>query len=648
MNDIRKFGHVLVRATFPLCLLFAPPSWAARQATLDLASGPVTWSEQVRMNGSAGDQSELSTQQCLFFEDSRRIVGPVGVDVTCDDFTLDLRAVSPDLDHVVALQIDFSSGQYRDDKGQLTDTTDSCQMDLWIFEPGIPVESQTEHKRMRCDQGSFSPNPKQNTLLRFAAPPRGLWTFRVVCYHCKAAIYQVKAQVELVQVADAPRPIGSPHFTRVRLPGVGYQNPRLGVDSANRSYINVAQNDPNTVFRSVDDVTFTRRTHFDKDVGVYTADLRVAPDDDWVYVIGKLNASPARPEDPGPFSSVIYASPDGHNFAYAPTAVIGPGADHQALGVGPGGRVYVAATGVITPRLLVYRAVDHGKRFQMSDASLSREPPLSDVASMPTGPLVDPTNPNVVYVVYRDADADEYMSFDNWRTQLWIAKSVDGGETWKHIKITDGFLATNAQEGGAYPRAFAAAIDERGWLYVAWAQVEDGRCAEYPVPLDPDPNEVACNPDLTSPAARGETHIYISRSTNGGVDWSKRPIRVDQRPDLISNTMPAVAAGHGRVEVAWYTSGAKVAVGASSPWSLAFARSLSWNDSNGGFAESIAAKKAVHIGADCVMSVDKKWCPVHNAIDLAIGRDGRTRLVWTEDVGGGLVNYFGVETSASP
>lgn len=110
---------------------------------------------------------------------------------------------------------------------------------------------------------------------------------------------------------------------------------------------------------------------------------------------------------------------------------------------------------------------------------------------------------------------------------LWIAKSTDGGSSWKRFKVAD--LGVH-DPVNIFPEL---TIDKAGNLYFTWSQTQGATEA--------------------APALGGEQDVYYAFSTNQGVTWSQ-PIDLTSEPGD-SAVFPWMVAGDaGQVDLVFYRS----------------------------------------------------------------------------------------------
>src|SRR6266481_475410 len=163
--------------------------------------------------------------------------------------------------------------------------------------------------------------------------------------------------------------------------------------------------------------------------------------------------------------------------------------------------------------------------------------------------LVDSSNGNV-YTVFFNPGGD----------QLFLAKSVDGGQTWL-LK-----LAYQAPSGVSIAHVFASlALDHAGNIYIAFS---DGASS------------------------------FLINSTNGGLSWSV-PVRVNAGANAKTTVEPWVVAGDaGKVAVFYYSTADPSFNSTTAQWSIYMAQSQNALAATPTFSIS-AATGVMHVGAIC-------------------------------------------------
>lgn len=169
---------------------------------------------------------------------------------------------------------------------------------------------------------------------------------------------------------------------------------------------------------------------------------------------------------------------------------------------------------------------------------------LNSQAALTIGsrPLVDPADPARLQMFYETAglagitasvSAGGLLQFPF--SQLWRARSNDGGRTWHNSIVLDVPSAFGGQSGTLGHLLPATAVDRSGRVYIV-VSVQLGSSTS--------------------------THLYLLHSQRSG--WSS-PARIDH--EGASNVYPAIAVGPpGRLFVSWYASGASSFADVSARW----------------------------------------------------------------------------------
>jgi hypothetical protein len=238
-----------------------------------------------------------------------------------------------------------------------------------------------------------------------------------------------------------------------------------------------------------------------------------------------------------------------------------------------------------TPRhVFLARSSDSGRHF--TTTRVFEAPDGNQDRGLNKGPTlaVDPTNPNIVYVGWRQGvfspDAKEKLKVD-------VATSTDGGRTFRApVDLSD-------DRGGDFP---TLAVDKQGTVHaVYWARTgiasapppptppvrpiiyrrsaDHGRTWSSPVDVDPG-NVSASHPPLLAadpktsdvymvwdanaevqnmvPGFNGDTDIFLRVSHDAGKTWSDRVTLSDESVKA-NQFEPGIAiAPDGTVHVAWY------------------------------------------------------------------------------------------------
>lgn len=257
------------------------------------------------------------------------------------------------------------------------------------------------------------------------------------------------------------------------------------------------------------------------------------------------------------------------------------------------------------PRLIfLARSTDSGRTFTTTTVY---QPPSSDpnvAINKGATVAVDPTNPDRIYVGWRQGDFGTPAT--NQKLKTLIAASSDGGRTWSApADITDS-------RGGDFPWI---AVTKDGVVHaIYWTRVwppnppgqsnpvrqiyhmsstDGGKTWGNRSVVDPGnqnhehPPEVAANPNNgalyvvwaatdaamnLAPGFKGNLNIFFRASTDGGKTWTAKTTLNDDPPGLENHMEPGIAvAPNGRIDVAWYD-------GRLSPLTFSGDTELGYND----------------------------------------------------------------------
>ncbi|TMC68634.1 MAG: exo-alpha-sialidase [Chloroflexi bacterium] len=191
--------------------------------------------------------------------------------------------------------------------------------------------------------------------------------------------------------------------------------------------------------------------------------------------------------------------------------------------------------------------------------------------------------------------------------QVWVAHSSNNGLTWDAHQVFDGGANTNTDE------IFATlAVDDSG--------VSGTGGNVYSVFTD----------NLRGPAI---FDIWFSHSSDKAVTWSA-PVLVNS--DKGSHYFPWIAAGStGRVDFIWYNSPDYTPTDAEqSPWYVTFAQTTNGTAAHPKFNQTAASSSVAHVGGICTNGI---FCSVNDgnrdladSISIVIDRGGSAALVWTD------------------
>jgi hypothetical protein len=253
--------------------------------------------------------------------------------------------------------------------------------------------------------------------------------------------------------------------------------------------------------------------------------------------------------------------------------------------------VYLSFHGFFAPNINIFKSTDGGKSFACPETGVPVTPATNGVdcpvtltshhkvpvnttyldtglGNVTTRPMIDPTDPNSIYVPYADAPALHAAlalptRTDSDLTRFRMAVSHDGGKTWaantdstgqgsiidtesgKYFPVTNTNPLSGTDDSTLAHIFIGATMDTKGGLYILFS-LRLGK---------------------TTP-----THLYLMTSTTHGKTWSA-PHQVDSN-GLNSNVFPAITAGSpGHVAMTWYGSKADDFNDTTSLWSEMYAQS---------------------------------------------------------------------------
>ncbi len=239
-----------------------------------------------------------------------------------------------------------------------------------------------------------------------------------------------------------------------------------------------------------------------------------------------------------------------------------------------------------TVSILVVKSTDGGLTFpQITQVTT----PVSGVQPGDQGNIaVDPNNGNV-YIVF----------FDQTSTQVWIARSTDGGVTFDLKLVYQGPADTSLAH--VFP---VVAVDDGSNLHVVFS---DG------------------------------VNTYLTASQDMGATWS-HVVRVNNGASTRTAIQPWVVAGDaGKVDITWLGSSSTNFMDSSAQWQVFIAQSQNDLASVPTFAQN-AVTGVVHVGPVCVnglgcasstRTLAEYWAP-----DAYL--DGNALVVYPDDKNSGL------------
>ncbi|MFN2593319.1 MAG: hypothetical protein ABR579_00320 [Actinomycetota bacterium] len=256
--------------------------------------------------------------------------------------------------------------------------------------------------------------------------------------------------------------------------------------------------------------------------------------------------------------------------------------------------------------VVVWNSDDHAHTFT-GPASVTGAQQAGSI-ELTSRPLLDPSDSKKMSQIYEAsaAGAPDIAVRDFPVTQLWLARSEDGGATWTNSMIFD--MAAAEGTGGSLGHIVpSSAIDADGNLYVVFSMRLDQETT---------------------------THVYLIHSTDDGVTW-RAPSRIDPKR-LGSNVLPALAVGApGKVDISWYGSRVADFTNDHARWVEMFAQSVDALSDHPSFVRGrISGRRPVHVG-----SINSAGNPGSNVYDwdlrdfqgITLDRCGMAHVAWTDD-----------------
>lgn len=234
--------------------------------------------------------------------------------------------------------------------------------------------------------------------------------------------------------------------------------------------------------------------------------------------------------------------------------------------------------------IFLARSIDDGRTFITTKVFQGVMGDTNRSENKGTTIAVDPTNPNYIYIGWRQG---AFGATAPMKLRPVIASTADGGRTWgSPVDVSDA-------RGGDYPHE---AVTADGVLHVAyWTRAFPAPASNQPTPvlpilivnstdhgktfskgtvIDPgnqryefppviaaDPSSGALyvtwsgNADPMNKATGfvGDLDIFFRSSTDGGKTWSDRKVLNDDTGVKQNHMAPGMAiAPNGRIDVAWY------------------------------------------------------------------------------------------------
>jgi hypothetical protein len=563
----------------------------ARTANVNASTPSATWTESAPMSGSAPSRRNTTCQAPSH---------------PCDDFTL---VIDRGTSTAVAVTIDLTPSA-------------NAGMSILLYPPG-------------CDSAPSAATcySVYGTKATLVGPTNGTYLVRMACTSCANATYSAKATLAAFTYnlpatgdqkfawANQELPV-NPTTTSFGEPGISINKLGHVIVNSFGPTVWISTDDGKTWPKPLESVDSTPCTALSGD-----ADAVVSSDD--TYYADNLCL-------PGP-TNLSYQSRDGGKTWNASQGNLPnlPGAatdsDRQWYGLDPSDPnvVYFSYHDFAGPNIWVNKSTDHGNTFTQQVPITLGAPNFVDTGPGNTSsrPLVDPSDPNTVIVFYTSNTAIKSATapptnqdFD--LTQIFIARSTDGGKTWTNTKLYDAGAAPNGSDNTIAHEFSSSAIDSAGNAYVVFSQRQgDGT----------------------------QTHIRFFEVPKGSVA-PVTPVQVDSG-GLGANVFPWVAAGDpGRVAITWYGSTAQDNNDINAQWSQMFAQTLNGTAAAPTFTQSrVSGGTPMHAADVCLAGT---LCLVtggnRNLSDfqmVAVDPCGMAEMVWANDAAGGGRTDFSRQTA---
>jgi len=339
-------------------------------------------------------------------------------------------------------------------------------------------------------------------------------------------------------------------------------------------------------------------------------------------------------------------------------------------------RVYVSSLEKLPLTLQTHLAYsdDRGAHWTVNEVAATN-PSFIDRPWLAVYPSKTNANMDDVYISYHDFSA----------SQIWVAGSTDGGQTFMTVDV---FANNPEAQIQSFCNTVPSGIEvdpETGDVYVEWITADPvanttGGCnitqaenfhqvwVAHSGPALPggatmwtakqvfDGGPTTNTDDIFATLAVDDSgkagvggnvysvfadnllgpnvfDIWFSHSSDKAVTWSQ-PVKVNS--DKGTHFFPWIAAGStGRVDFIWLNSPDYTPTDAEeSPWYATFAQTTNGTDANPKFNQTSASSSVMHVGGICTNGI---FCTVNSgnrdladSISIAIDRGGSAALVWTD------------------
>ena len=566
---------------------------AQRSATLTKSDPTVSWQQSAPMTGSAFAARALMCQ--------------VPTD-PCDDFTINVDR-GTDTKTKLAISLKPSQG---------------ARMLIAVYAPG-------------CDAETAPPSPScvttHGTEARLLHAENGRYLVRITCDECTAATYSATAT--LSAMTDDVPPAGDQSFAwevqQLPLKPEGstlYGEPGIWINKLGHAIVNtfgptvwISTDNGRTWGPALDSVDSTPCRSLSGDADA------VVSDDDVYYAVNLCLAGPTNLSYSSRDSGKTWNAEKGR----APTVPgVATDSDRQWYGLDSSNPavVYLSYHDLAGPNIWVLKSTDHGETWTQQVPITAGAGNFIDagIGNTTSRPLVDPTDSNTVVVFYSSNTAVESATSPPNETdfnlsQVWTARSTDGGLTWTNTMVYDAGRTNGLSNRVAHLFA-AGAMDAAGNAYAVVSQRNGGQAS---------------------------THLQLVRVPKGSTG-QPATVPIDTG-GLGANVFPWITAGDvGHVGVSWVGSTATNHDDVDAQWSEMFAMTTDALAASPTFVRSrVSGPTAMHAGDICMAGL---FCSFtggnRNLADfqmIAVDPCGRAQMVWTDDAHGANVTMHARQTA---
>jgi hypothetical protein len=510
----------------------------------------------------------------------------------------------------------------------------------------------------------------------FPDPGRTELRLKVVCQVCVNGTYQLTASLAHVVPPDKLPPIGntSPSFAHLQLPdptpppGLGGQAPgqltsqfgEPGIWINHNGYGIVNTFGPTIWITKDGGKTFSDPYDLIQNDTVcqskYAGDADAIVGIDNTFYADNLCLGTVGGVNNESFSNSSGGDPGSNGSNWSSGTLAGGASDRQWYVVDPKDpkTLYISFHGFQTPDINVFKSTDGGATFFCPITGVPVTPATSTVdcpvtatsngtppvnttyldtglGNVTTRPMIDPNDPNTIYVPYADTVAAHAGTApanrgDNDLTRFRMAVSHDGGKSWAaNSDPTGQGVAFDSEDGRYFPVTNTSATDGTNDSTIAHIFIG--------ATIDTGGNlYILFSLRLGTGTA---THLYMMSSTDKGATWSA-PHQVDSGV-LNSNVFPTMIAGSpGRIAMAWYGSTSTDFNDTGAVWSEMYSESVNALDAHPVFTQSrISDSTPVHAADICQAGT---FCLItggnRNLADfqtVAIDPCGYPVIVYTDD-----------------